>query len=70
MCGNLFADLGSCALELFQASFQPLHVTNQLTMFLAKKVLIQVDLHMVMQKYNDHPAHKLASAVLDSKLAC
>ena len=39
-------------------------------MLLAKKVLIQVDLHMVMQKYNDHRAHELASAVLDSKLAC
>ena len=48
MCDNLSADLGSCTLELFQASFQPLHVTNQLTMFLAKEVLIQVDLHMVM----------------------
>ena len=58
------ADLSSGAFELFQASFQPLHVTNQLSMFLAKKVLIQVDLHMVMQKFNDHPAHELASIVL------
>ena len=28
--------LGSCALELLQAPFQPLHVANELSMLLAK----------------------------------
>lgn len=50
MACNLSADLSSCALELFQASFQTLHVTNQFPMFLAKEILIQVDLHVAKIK--------------------